>query len=107
MKCPMGTLGCAQLGHFIKVKLYKLEGNKSLVKGYIGKSLIRIDGVTAPENHMKLRPSVTRHVLKNCPRLIHIDIFTIYHQVTLDHGNPPKRQTMFGDYLITYCCVKC
>ena len=49
MKCPMGTLGCAQLGHFIKVKLYKLEGNKSLVKGYIGKSLIRIDGVTAPE----------------------------------------------------------
>ena len=42
------ALGCVQLGHFIKVKLYKLEGNKSLVKGYIGKSLIRIDGVGAP-----------------------------------------------------------
>ena len=41
------ALGCVQLGHFIKVKLYKLEGNKSLVKGYIGESLIRIDGVCA------------------------------------------------------------
>ena len=44
-------LGCAQLGHFIKVKLYKLEGNKSLVKGYIGKLLIRIDGVGAPTRY--------------------------------------------------------
>ena len=40
--------GCVQLGHFIKVKSYKLEGNKSLVKGYIGKLLIRIDGVGVP-----------------------------------------------------------
>ena len=42
------VVGCAQLGHFIKVKLYKLEGNKSLVKGYIGKLLIHIDGVGVP-----------------------------------------------------------
>ena len=31
MKYPMGRYG-AQLGPFIKTKLYKLEGNKSLVK---------------------------------------------------------------------------
>ena len=42
------ALGCAQLGHFINVKLYKLEGNKSMVKWYIGKSLIRINGVGVP-----------------------------------------------------------
>ena len=43
--CAHHWAGLRQLGHFIKVKLYKLEGNKLLVKGCIGKSLIRIDGV--------------------------------------------------------------
>ena len=47
MKSPLGTRS-VPIGLFIKVKLHKLEGNKSLVKGYIGKLLIRIDGVGAP-----------------------------------------------------------
>ena len=28
------------------------------------------------------------------------------YQVILVHGNPQKRRTMFGGYLINYCCVK-
>ena len=47
MKSPLGTRS-VPIGLFIKVKLHKLEGNKSLVKGYIGKLLIRIDDVGAP-----------------------------------------------------------
>ena len=47
MKSPMGARVCAT-GTFHKGQFVKLEGNKSLMKGYIGKWLIHIDGVGAP-----------------------------------------------------------
>ena len=42
-----------QFGLFIKTKSYKLEGNKSLVKEKIGKSLIFIYCVGAPQKWSK------------------------------------------------------
>ena len=48
MKYPMGARA-PPIWSFIKTKLYKLEGNKSLVKEQIGKSLSYIIGIGAPQ----------------------------------------------------------